>query len=61
MVGGTCLTCIGTFYLPYYVHTAMRGYWARDDPAFLLILLAIMAGKYLKISLIFSLYYRPPI
>lgn len=24
---------------------AMRGYWARDDPAFLLILLMIMAGK----------------
>ncbi len=22
----------------------MRGYWARDDPAFLLILLTIMAG-----------------
>ena len=31
----------------------MRGYWARDDPAFLLILLTIMAGMALKSILSF--------
>jgi hypothetical protein len=34
----------------------MRGHWARDDPAFLLILLTIMAGKRL-IRIRTLLYY----
>ena len=40
MVGRSVFVCV---YLLCNL-TAMRGYWARDDPAFLLILLTIMAG-----------------
>ena len=53
MVSGALLISFTCFH-PTIHHTAMRGYWARDDPAFLLILLTIMAGKILKYTLIFS-------
>lgn len=36
--------CI-TLVVPHFSSPEMRGYWARDDPAFLLILCLFLTGK----------------